>query len=168
MGAFLVLCLAESRTVKEWQQTEALARRVFPEATGFVHVTLPLNQAEKDTLQLLVVEKNNEVAGYAIIDDVKGKDQPITYCVIVDEKLAVKSVEILAYREPYGGEIQNSSWLKQFFGKQPNDELRQGREVKNITGATISSRAITLGVKKLLALLHIIQARLPHNTLSTK
>jgi Na+-translocating ferredoxin:NAD+ oxidoreductase RnfG subunit len=181
VGAFLVLCLAQSRTTKEWDQAEAVARRAFPEATHFAIVTLPVNQPEKDslhyltkqgyspdTLQLLVAHENDETVGYAVVDDARGKDQSITYCLIVDEKLAVKCVEILAYREPYGGEIQNSSWLKQFFGKQPTDELRPGREIKNITGATISSQAITRGVKKLLALLHIIQARLPHNTVSTK
>jgi len=175
----LVLSQSFGRTHRE--QAEALLKDAFGEASRVSPLALSLRSFEKDslrvltkqdfagdTLHLLVASNGDKTLGYAIVDNVKGKDQLITYCVVVDEQLAVKDIEILAYREPYGGEVQNSSWLKQFFGKQPNDELRPGREIKNITGATISSRAITLGVKKLLALLHIIQARLPHNTLSTK
>jgi Na+-translocating ferredoxin:NAD+ oxidoreductase RnfG subunit len=113
-----------------------------------------------DTLNVFVADNGAKRVGYAIIDEVRGKDQPITYCVVVDELLAVKQVAILAYREPYGGEVQNASWLKQFSGKQPGDKLRPGKEIKTITGATISARAITLGVKKLLTLLHVIAPRL--------
>lgn len=177
----LGICPGHSRTSKEWQQADAATRRAFPAATQVTNLALPLSRTEKDslrslakqelgadTLQLLVVYEANRLLGYAIIDDVKGKDQPITYCLVVNTNLEVKEMEILRYREPYGGEVQNKSWLKQFFGKQPTDELRPGKEIKNITGATISSRAITLGVKKLLALLRIVSARLPHTTLLAK
>lgn len=106
--------------------------------------------------------------GYAIIDEVRGKDQPITYCIVVDENFAVKHIAVLAYREPYGGEVQNESWLNQFFGKRPGDKLRPGKEIKNITGATISARAITFGVKNILALLRIVAPRLQHSVSATK
>ena len=121
-----------------------------------------------DTLHLLLALNDNQALGYAVVDNAKGKDQPITYCVMVDTQLTVRNLEILAYREPYGGEIQNSSWRKQFFGKHPEDTLRPGKEIKNITGATISVRSVTMNVKKVLSLLSIVKSRLPYHHNSDK
>ena len=161
-------------TQKEQQQAEALLKSTFSEAARITSITLPLQRSERDsvraiskqpfasdTLHLLAATTDEKIIGYAILDNVKGKDQRITYCVIVNEKLTVQDVEILAYREPYGGEVQNKSWLKQFFGKQPESVLRPGREIKNITGATISARSVTLGVKNILTLLRLVESRLP-------
>ena len=101
------------------------------------------------------------VIGYIVQDDVRGKDQPITYAVAVGPDLAIRALEILAYREAYGGEVRNGSWRSQFLGKSPGDPLRPGREISAITGATISSRAVTLGVRRILIFLDIIRGRLP-------
>jgi Na+-translocating ferredoxin:NAD+ oxidoreductase RnfG subunit len=157
------------------EQATLLLQKHFSYHTRISDIALALSPSESDSLQtktkqrfphdtlhLLLALNSEKTVGYAIVDDVKGKDQLITYCIIVDESLVVKEVRILAYREPYGGEVQNESWLRQFFGRRPNDELRPGKEIRNITGATISSRAITLGVKRILSLLRIVQSRLTH------
>jgi hypothetical protein len=170
-SAFLLVSLALGRGQQE--RPEELLRNLFGSTISVSISSLVVLSAEKDslraalgiaitwdTLNVFVADNGAKRVGYAIIDEVRGKDQPITYCVVVDDLLAVKQVAILAYREPYGGEVQNASWLKQFSGKQPGDKLRPGKEIKNITGATISARAITLGVKKLLTLLHVIAPRL--------
>jgi hypothetical protein len=170
-SAFLLVSLALGRGQQE--RPEELLKNLYGSTISVSSSSLVVLSAEKDslraalgiaitwdTLNVFVADNGAKRVGYAIIDEVRGKDQPITYCVVVDELLAVKQVAILAYREPYGGEVQNASWLKQFSGKQPGDKLRPGKEIKNITGATISARAITLGVKKLLTLLHVIAPRL--------
>jgi Na+-transporting NADH:ubiquinone oxidoreductase subunit NqrC len=61
-------------------------------------------------------------------------------------------VEILEYRESYGGEISNRSWLSQFVGKTSRDPLELDQDIRNISGATLSSRHVTEGVKRILAL----------------
>ena len=63
-----------------------------------------------------------------------------------------KSVEILIYREPIGGEVKSEAFRKQFQGKKDTDPVRSGQDIKNITGATLSSRAVSLGVKRALLL----------------
>jgi len=151
-------------------------RRIFPDAQQIHSVTLDLTSTEKqflaemsqrhwhgDTLTIFVPVDAGSTLGYAVVDHVKGKDQLITYLVAVSPELSVKDLEILAYREPYGGEVGHKSWQKQFFGKHPGDMMRPGKEIKNISGATISVRSVTLGVKKVLSLLLIVQNRLPHN-----
>jgi Na+-translocating ferredoxin:NAD+ oxidoreductase RnfG subunit len=97
-----------------------------------------------------------------------GKDQLITFLLCVNNSLAIESLEILEYREPYGGEVRNKSWQIQFRGKRPGDAMRAGREIKNITGATISARAVTNGVHRLLLILHAIRNRLPRNLATTQ
>ncbi len=97
---------------------------------------------------------------YAVLDNVFGKEQPITYMVVFDDSERIRAVEILAYREAYGGEVGYKSFRKQFEGKSYNDNLRVGSEIRNITGATISTNAVTTGVRKVSALFHVVRDQL--------
>ena len=54
-------------------------------------------------------------------------------------------------REPYGGEVAYEPWRRQFRGARATDSLRVGKEIRSISGATISVHAVTLGVRRLLA-----------------
>jgi len=120
-----------------------------------------MDQWRGDSIIILVPERNDTILGYVVVDNVKGKDQFITYALVVTPDLVVRDFEILAYREPYGYEVTYKSWQEQFFGKRPEDRLRPGREIRNISGATISARAVTLGVNRILCTLRILQGRLP-------
>jgi len=168
-------------TERELDQAQASVQRMFGKETKAVLVTIPLLSQDKeavfilcnqrwggDTLVVLASFKGNAAAGYAVVDNVKGKDQLITYIVAVDSSLVVKDLEILAYREAYGGEVRYKSWQKQFFGRRPGEELRPGKEIKNISGATISARSVTFGVKKVLSVLAAVRDRLPHTPLETQ
>jgi Na+-translocating ferredoxin:NAD+ oxidoreductase RnfG subunit len=104
-----------------------------------------------DTVSVLRVSKAGALLGFARVRNVKGKDQPITYLVAIDPHDALKDVDILVYREPYGGEIAYEPWRKQFRGKTASAPLAIGRDIRNISGATISSHAVTLAVRQTLA-----------------
>ncbi|MEO6068710.1 MAG: FMN-binding protein [Gemmatimonadota bacterium] len=91
--------------------------------------------------------RHDSLLGYAVVRDVRGKDQPITFLVAVDNAGRVLDVDILVYREPYGGEVVYESWRRQFRGRSAADSVRLGRPIRNISGATISSNAVTLGVR---------------------
>lgn len=88
--------------------------------------------------------------GWFIIDEVLGKHEFITYAVGIDAAGSVRGVEIMDYRETYGGDVRNAKWLAQFTGKTSVAPLKLDRDIKNISGATLSSRHITDGVKRLL------------------
>ena len=49
----------------------------------------------------------------------------------------VHRVDILQYRESYGGEIRSPSWLAQFVGKSSASPLKVGSDIRNISGATL-------------------------------
>lgn len=88
--------------------------------------------------------------GWFMVDRVIGKHEFITYALALSPDGVVRGVEILDYRETYGGEIRNPNWRRQFVGKRPGSELQLGEDIKNISGATLSSRHVTDGVRRLL------------------
>lgn len=104
-----------------------------------------------DSAAVLRVSRADSLLGFAQVGNVLGKDQPITFLVAIDPGDRLKDVDILVYREPYGGEVAYEAWRRQFRGKTAGDSLRVGREIRSISGATISVHAVTLGVRRLLA-----------------
>lgn len=96
--------------------------------------------------------------GWFIIDQVLGKHEFITYAVGLDAQGAVKQIEILEYRESYGDQIRNPQWRAQFYGKQHGATLKLDDDIKNISGATLSCRHITDGVKRLLSTYALVLA----------
>lgn len=116
--------------------------------------------AARESLTVTVASAAGSPLGYVVVDDVKGKDMPITYLVAVDTSLRIVDLQILAYRESYGGEVRSAGWRRQFVGRSPDEPLRYGREIRNITGATISAQAVTGGVRSVLALLTVARHRL--------
>ena len=92
-----------------------------------------------------------EGGGWFILDEVIGKHEFITYAVGLNADGSVKQVEVMDYRENYGSEIRNEKWRAQFAGKKHGAKLKLDADIKNISGATLSCRHITDGVKRLLA-----------------
>jgi Na+-translocating ferredoxin:NAD+ oxidoreductase RnfG subunit len=93
--------------------------------------------------------------GWFIVDEVVGKHEFITYAVGLNANGSVKQIEIMDYRETYGGQIRDQKWRAQFVGKTSKSTLKLDSDIKNISGATLSCRHITDGVKRLLALYEI-------------
>ena len=89
--------------------------------------------------------------GWFFVDEVVGKHEFITLALALDPTGAVRSVEILDYREAYGGQVRAAAWRAQFVGKHAGDALKLGSDIKNISGATLSSKHVTDGVRRLLA-----------------
>lgn len=97
------------------------------------------------------VTRSDSLLGFAVVRQVKGKDQPITFLVATDAADRLRDIDILVYREPYGGEVAYEAWRRQFRGKSVDDQLQVGRDIRSISGATISVNAVTLGVRRALS-----------------
>ncbi len=97
--------------------------------------------------------------GWFIVDQVVGKHEFITYALALDATGAVKSVEILEYLESYGDEIRDPAWRAQFTGKRHGARLKLTGDIQNISGATLSCRHVTDGIKRLLATHDIVLAQ---------
>lgn len=94
--------------------------------------------------------------GWLILDEVIGKHEFISYAVGISAQGTVVGIEILSYRESYGAEILAEQWRDCFKGKTFEDPFKLDEDIPNLSGATLSSRNITNGVKRLLALHKLI------------
>lgn len=146
--------------------TQVQARHLlFAEASHFVEQTVTLTDEQRDAIRKISgvrqrrdtqpvwrAEKDGELQGWFVVDEVVGKHEYITYAVGIAADGKVNGVEILSYRETHGGEVREADWRANFTGKSLEDTLRLGKDIPNISGATLSCRNITDGVHRLLAL----------------
>lgn len=93
--------------------------------------------------------KSNE-GNWFIVDQIIGKHENIDIAFAISSQGAMIGLEILTYRESYGHEIQNARWRAQFTGKNADTHLKLDRNIKNISGATLSCAHVTDGVNRLL------------------
>jgi Na+-translocating ferredoxin:NAD+ oxidoreductase RnfG subunit len=149
-------------------QEEAL-HSLMPQANGIRQETVELTPEQKDQVQELlgsrvreetytfwIGEKDGDRIGYALILNVTGKEQPITFMVAVSPEGKVLGVEVLVYRESQGSEIRSKRFMQQFIDKTIAAPLKLGRDIDSISGATLSSRSTAYAVKKALALVEAV------------
>jgi Na+-translocating ferredoxin:NAD+ oxidoreductase RnfG subunit len=153
------LCAAQYLTVEQAQ------RLAFPAATQFVAAHVVYRPSDVAAIEKLSGQKvrtrgeqvwraqaGSKFLGFFIVDYVIGKHLVIDYAVALDPDGRIRQVELLEYRESYGGEIANPDWLAQFAGKTSRDPIEINKDIRNISGATLSSRHVTEGVKRVLAI----------------
>lgn len=147
-----------------WLGIEQAQQAIFPGAS-FTPAPLTLTRE-----QMRAIEKRSDVnvreaeirlwrvagGGWFFVDEVVGKHDFITYALGLNPDGSVRGLEILEYRESYGYEIRDPRWRAQFAGKTGNAPLRLDRDIRNISGATLSCRHVTDGVKRLLALHELV------------
>lgn len=93
--------------------------------------------------------------GYAVITEEQGRFKPITFLVKTSHDRRVEMVLVMVYRESRGDGIKRQRFLKQFRDKDASQPLRLNRDIVGVSGATMSSRGITAGVKRVLAQLEL-------------
>lgn len=147
---------------------EQAARIFFPDQT-FKRIAVVLKDDEKSRIEKLsknsLKSKNLNVliskeASFVFMDQVIGKHELITYAVGIGQDGKIRGVEVLEYRESYGHQIRREVWRKQFVGKDKKAELQVGRDIKNLSGATLSSTHVTDGVRRILHTYEQIKSRL--------
>lgn len=107
-------------------------------------------------LAVFSVQQEMHKVGYAVLAKARSKFEDFEYMVYYDQNKTIKAVRVMLYREDYGGEIASKRWLKQFTGKTANSPITIDNDIQGISGATISYRAITLGVKEITLLMQDI------------
>lgn len=149
----------------DYLSVDAAQRAVYPQADTFQEVILNRTPEQQQALLALAgpqpphgiiriwrATRNGELLGHLFVDEVIGRQSLITYAVGIDVSGALRNLEIMAYRESHGGEIRNAAWREQFSNRSDLGQLRFRADIKNISGATLSSEHVTQGVRWLLAL----------------
>ena len=67
----------------------------------------------------------------------------------------VRSLRVLAFHEPLEYK-PHDRWYQQFEDRSLREQLRLGRDIHGVVGATLSSRATTRGVRRALAFYEVL------------
>lgn len=144
---------------------EDAAKLMFPKSDSIRSEILTITEEQKriieerigwhfpeTTFECFIGETKGTIDGWAFIQNTIGKHKPMTYMVGVDPNGEVTNVEILVYRESRGSEVRKKRFNYQYHGKTVYDPIRINRDVINISGATMSVRSMSAGVKRALVL----------------
>ncbi|MFQ5674562.1 MAG: FMN-binding protein [bacterium] len=164
----LLLTIAESPGQSQVFKTQELAlKQAFPGDSVVQRRVLFLTDKQvseieklaKTTVESKIVTyyegaRNNSTLGYAFFETNIVRTKPETFLVLLTPAGTVKKVEMLAFYEPMDY-FPTANWFKLFKGKRLNDTLWPKRGIHNITGATLTVRAVTKGVRTILAIYQI-------------
>ena len=95
-------------------------------------------------------------AGTAYFDTHKVRTLPETVMVVVDDQGRSTRVEVLSFQEP-PDYLPRAPWYEQFRGRQLDGELQLRRGVRPVTGATLTARATTDAVRRVLAVDRVVR-----------
>lgn len=106
---------------------------------------------ESNLITVYVGYRGEQLIGYAILDTHVVRTLPETFLVVLTPDGAVAATHVLAFYEPLEY-LPGARWLAQLERKRLDDDLQIGRGLAAITGSTLSSRAVTAGVRRALAI----------------
>ncbi len=150
-------------------QEEALAQ-AFPPPARVERKTLFLDENQAARIERESGEKlaarviayyvgvgRDGVIGYAYFDRHPVRTLPETIMAVVRPDGGLDRITILSFDEPEDY-LPKQPWLEQFRGHRLDDELAVRRKIRNLTGASLSARAITSACRRILAI-HRLVAR---------
>ena len=133
------------------QQVRKELIRLTPEQKELIQQRIGWKFPE-DSFELYIGQTGDKIDGYAMIHNTIGKYKPMTYMVGVDAKGTCTDVELLVFRDAKGSEVRTKRFNSQYDGKTVTDPIRINKDIINISGATMSVRSMSAGVKRALVL----------------
>lgn len=106
---------------------------------------------ERGIAYAYTASKEGKCVGTAYFDVHRVRTMRQVLMVVVDPAGKVRRVELLAFAEPLQF-IPTSRWYGQFVGKALDETLSLKRDIKGVTGATLTARATTQAVRRMLAI----------------
>lgn len=143
---------------KVYATVEGAQRAMFPGVAMTPHpfVLAPDQQRRlRDASSVSLPFQGNRIwkaadGGWFVVDEVVGKHEMITYAVGIGADGRIAQVAILEYHESYGYEVADDAWRRQFVGKTAASPIKLGKDIENVSGATLSSKHVTDGVRRVM------------------
>ena len=169
MTLAFVVCGSGALEGKVFLSQEEALRLAFPGAS-VERRTVFLTEAECEDVSRLaggpkptslqayyVAKKEGRVVGSAYFDVHVVRTQNEVLMVVVKPDGSVGRLEVLSFSEPEDY-LPRPNWYAQFPGKTLSEELSEKRAIRPVTGATLTVRATTEAVRRVLVL-HRLLAR---------
>jgi Na+-translocating ferredoxin:NAD+ oxidoreductase RnfG subunit len=171
IGVVLMAFMAFKGHAALLQTDEKALHLAYPQAEHFAARALTLTAVERQVIEahlgkkiyssnftIYDVSAAGKKAGRAIHSQELGKHQPMDTLVALDPAGKVIDLELLSYRETYGGQVAQEKFRSQFKDKGLRDRLDLGRNIDAVSGATISSKSMILSVRKALMINALIES----------
>ena len=167
----LVCALPADLNAKVFYARDEAIRAAFPEADVIEKQIFFLTDDQKKQVETLsrtrldsklvtmhIGKRGQKLLGYAMIDAHTVRTLPEAVMVVLSPDGRVASTLILAFYEPLDY-LPPERWLKQFDQARLTPDLRVGGRIAGITGATLTARAMTESVRKMLAFYQVLIAK---------
>ncbi len=103
-----------------------------------------------------VATAGGKAVGTAYFDTHRVRTLPETVMVVLDPSGKVRRVEVLSFNEPQDY-LPGGGWYGQFAGRGLDERLALKRDIRPLTGATLTARATTGAVRRVLAVHRVLQ-----------
>lgn len=160
-------CAGVSEAKVFYAKQEAL-EIAFPEADDVETKSFFLTAEQVERVQTLahapldakvvafyIGRKGGTVLGYAFIETHIVRTLPETFLIVVSPDGTVQRLLTLAFYEPQEY-LPTERWIAQFDQQPLSPELQLQRDIHGISGSTLTARAVTRGVRKVLALFQVL------------
>jgi Na+-translocating ferredoxin:NAD+ oxidoreductase subunit G len=153
-----------TKPIIEIQKKKAILeaqQNIFPDANSFIAYLNPETKKEikNEKLGLTILQSfteakssNGETLGYIANVSTPGYGGNIIFVIGFTKEQKIKKIQITEQTETpgLGANATKGSFLDQFMDKRVTDGFEVKKDVTAITAATISSRALTNGIKTLI------------------
>lgn len=145
----LALAFPRARTeALSWVLTDSQARAVEQRARVKVQSKL---------LAATAGFRGDTLAGVAFFDSRTVRTMPGVFMVVVSPDTTIARIDVIAFHEPPDYRPP-SRWLGLFPRRKLGDGLWAGRDIRNLSGASLSARAVTESARLALAAYELVVA----------
>jgi len=136
----------------------------FPSAVDIAEIPFFIGQdaqisGRTDDAKIKEIKGDSGLLGYCVESKVVSRSGPFRISILLDKQLYVKQATVISYPWDRGRDICKRAFTDQFKGKGPDDPIRLGKDIDAMTGATISSRVMTEGVRDTIKLLKLVKEK---------
>lgn len=169
LAAVLLLALASSVPAKVFLTVDEALRLAFPGASLERHTAF-LTEAQTAAARALagveiptamvtyyIARREGKEAGAAYLDTHTVRTLPETLLVVLDPSGSIRRVEVLSFSEPEEY-LPRGPWYAQFQDRKLDPDLSLTGAIRPVTGATLTARATTEAVRRVLAIHRVLRA----------
>lgn len=163
---FSLNTISDSEAKVFMKRDEAL-KTAFPDAVEIEKNKIFLSSEQSKKIESIARAKNDsklyiiyeaksgeKTLGYAIIDTHMLRTKTETVMFVLNPDGSLKQTEVLAFFEPPDYQA-GGNWMELFENKTTEDSLKPGKDIPNITGATITANSLSQATRRILAVFKV-------------
>jgi Na+-translocating ferredoxin:NAD+ oxidoreductase RnfG subunit len=99
---------------------------------------------------------DDQLVGVAYFDAHRVRTLPEILMIAVTPAGTIKEIDVLSFKEPMEY-LPKRRWYEQFLNQKLDQDLRVGRDIDGVVGATLTARATSQAVRRTLAIHSVLE-----------